>query len=111
MKNIHGMLRQFLHKLFAHVRFQRIITVKEERVFASSGLCSGHTSAMRAHVGIVGNHANAGILRGGSLCDLGHVVGARVIDYNCLDVGERLISYGIKTFLQVRTYVVGRDDN
>ena len=111
MKNIYGVLRQFLHELFAHVRFQCIITVKEERVFSGSGLCSGHASAMSAHVRIVGNHANAGILRGGSLCDLGHVVGTRVIDYNCLDVGERLIPYGIKAFLQVRTYVVGRNDN
>ena len=111
MQHVHWMFVDFRGKLFAHVRLESIIAVQEERIFPRSVFYTGHTSAVCAHIRVVGHYSNAWILFSRLHCDFSDIVWACIVHDNRLDVGESLIPYRIKTFLQVIADIVcGNDD-
>ena len=93
MQHVHWMFVDFRGELFAHVRLERVVAVQEERVFSGSVFHTGHTSAVCAHIRVVGDDSDARILCGCPCCDLSNIVGARIVHDNRFDIGESLIPY------------------
>ena len=93
MQYVHGMLVDLRGELFAHIRLERIITVKEERVFSGSVFYARHASAVCAHIRVVGDYSDACVLCSRLCCDLSDIIWARIVYDNRFYIREGLIPY------------------
>lgn len=93
MQYVHGMLVDLRGELFAHIRLEGIIAIKEERVFAGSVFYARHASAVCAHIRVVGDYSDACVLCSRLCCDLSDIIWARIVYDNRFYIREGLIPY------------------